>query len=276
MEFLLFPKKTYYLTQAYGPLSYSHQGRFALDVSAAGGGSRAVYAPFTGYVAQVYVNPSDAYTIWLVSDEKVLCADNRAYYVVMQIGHPSEIADFKVGDRFKQGQFLMNDGKTGMATGEHIDLEIAVYNNKEDIRVGFMQNSYGVYGLVNAVAPTKYLVLANDVKVLNDIYDGISYPMKRVKEVINHEYNIGIYKTLADLRVRTGPGVNYPQKKVRAMTLDGQKNATSTNPNAPAFYKTGTLFDALEIFIMDDEVWAKTYSGFVNIVYKDEVNSVRI
>ena len=276
MEFLLFPKKTYYLTQAYGPLSYSHQGRYAIDVSAAGGGSRAVYAPFTGYVAQVYVNPNDAYTIWLVSDEKVLCADNKAYYAVMQIGHPSEIASFKVGDRFKQGQFLMNDGTTGMATGEHIDLEIAVYDNKDDIKVGFYQNSYGVYGLVNAAPPTKYLVLENDAKVLNDVYDGISYPIKKESEVINIHYNTGVYKTLADMRVRTGPGINYPQKQVRAMSIDGQKHATSTNPLAPAFYKTGTVFDALEIFIMDDEVWAKTYSGFVNIIYKDEVNCEKI
>ncbi len=276
MEFLLFPKKTYYLTQGYGPISYSHQGRYALDVSAAGGGSRAVYAPFTGYVAQVYVNPLDAYTIWLVSDEKVLCADNKPHYVVMQIGHPSEIADFKVGDKFKQGQFLMNDGKTGQATGEHIDLEIAVYDRKEDIRVGFYQNSYGVYGLINAVAPTKYLVLANDTKVLNDVYDGITYAIKTESEVINLEYNTGVYRTLDNIRVRTGPGINYPQKRVECLTKDGQKNATSTNPLAPAFYRTGTLFDALEIFIMNDEVWARTYSGYVNIIYKNEVNCEKI
>ena len=276
MKFLLFPKRTYFLTQAYGPLSYSHQGRFAIDVSAAGGGSRAVYAPFDGYVGQVYVSPSEAYTIWLVSSEKVLCADNKPYYVVMQITHPVEIANFKVGDTFKQKDFLMNDGSTGFATGEHIDIEIALYDRKEDIKTGFYQTSYGTFGLVNAVAPTKYLVLSNDTKVLNDVYDGIKYPIKTESEVINIEYNTGVYRTLDNIRVRTGPGVNYPQKRVKALTADGKKNATSTNPDALAYYKKGTLFDAIETFIMDDEVWAKTYSGFVNIIYKNEVNCEKV
>ncbi len=276
MEFLLFPKKTYYLTQGYGPLSYSHQGRYALDVSAAMGGSRAVYAPFTGYVARVYAQGADAYTIWLVSRDKVLCADNRAYYAVMQITHPVEIKDYKEGDEFKQGDFLMNDGSTGMATGEHIDIEIALYDRKEDIKANFYLTTYKTYGLINAVPPTKYLVLTNDTKVLNDVYDNVSYYIKKEKDVINMDYNIGRYKTLDNIRVRTGPGVSFPQKRVKALTLDGQKNATSRNPEDLAFYKKDTIFDALEIFIMPDEVWARTYSGFVNIIYKNEVNCEKI
>ena len=154
--------------------------------------------------------------------------------------------------------------------------DLVSYDRKEDIKTGFYQTSYGTFGLVNAVAPTKYLVLSNDTKVLNDVYDGIKYAIKTESEVINIEYNTGVYRTLDNIRVRTGPGVNYPQKRVKALTADGKKNATSTNPDALAYYKKGTLFDAIEIFIMDDEVWAKTYSGFVNIIYKNEVNCEKV
>lgn len=273
MEFLLFPKNSYYLTQGYGANSYSHKGRKAIDVSAAGGGYKEIFAPFSGYVAKVFINQKDAYTIWLVSDEKVLCADNKLRYAVMQLTHPEGIANYKAGDRFRQGDYLFNDGSTGQATGAHVDIEVAVYEKEEDIKVGFVLSSYGTYTLTGAIDPVKVLVLKDDAIVLNDVYEGKEYYIKKEYEVEDIRYDVGTYKTLANMRVRTGPGTDFRQKKVKELTVDGKKNATSKNPDALAFYKKGTVFDALEIIVKEKEIWARGYSGYINIVYYDEVNS---
>ena len=54
MEYLKFPKKCYYLTQGFGYNSYSHQNRKAIDVSQRGG-YKEIYAPFSGYIANIYL-----------------------------------------------------------------------------------------------------------------------------------------------------------------------------------------------------------------------------
>lgn len=77
-------------------------------------------------------------------------------------------------------------------------------------------------------------------------------------------YSKGDYITLGNMNVRTGAGTNYSIKKVSQLTADGKKHATSTNPNANAIYKTGTVFTALQI-INQNGVWAKTPSGYVCI-----------
>ena len=79
-----------------------------------------------------------------------------------------------------------------------------------------------------------------------------------------NNYLTGNYKTLYNMNVRTGAGTNNPVKKVKDLTADGKRNATSTNPEANAVYKTGTIFTALQI-INNNGVWAKTPSGYVCI-----------
>lgn len=268
MEYFLFPKKSYYLTQGYGKGCLSHQNVIALDMSAAGGGYKEIYAPFTGYVAKVYTSPVYAYTIWLVSSEKVICADGKARYAVASFTHPSEISKYKVGQKFKQGDLLMNDGKTGQATGAHLHLEVAVYDKKEDI-IANWHTVKGDYCLVNEVNPCDYMVMADGCKVLNETFLGKKYHFKKQSEVKitdTSKYTTGNYQTIARVYVRTGAGTNYAAKKVSQLTADGQKNATSSDKNATALYKKGTVFTALEIIkVSDTEYWARGYSGYINI-----------
>lgn len=269
MEYFLFPKKSYYLTQGYGKGSFSHQNRIALDVSASGGGSKEIYAPFTGYVAKIYVDKRFAYSCWLVSSEKVICADGVLRYAIAMFTHPSEIASLRVGQTFKQGDHLMNDGDTGHATGKHLDLQIAVYDNKGDIKVDWHKVN-GDWSLIGDVNPCDYMVMANDCKVLKETYLNKAYHFKKQSEVVakeeTTEYTKGIYETLANVYVRTGAGTNFAPKKVKDMSADGKKHATSTNLNDDALYKKGTQFDALEIIkVSDNEYWAKGYSGYINI-----------
>lgn len=83
--------------------------------------------------------------------------------------------------------------------------------------------------------------------------------------LVGESYSKGNYKTLGNMNVRTGAGTNYAIKKVSQLTADGKKNATSTNANANAVYKTGTIFTALEIIKNDNGTWARTPSGYVCI-----------
>lgn len=78
-------------------------------------------------------------------------------------------------------------------------------------------------------------------------------------------YKTGDYVTLDIMRVRTGAGTNYRQKKVKELTVDGRRNATSTNGNALACYKKGTVFTALSITKKGNDYWAKTPSGYICI-----------
>ena len=75
---------------------------------------------------------------------------------------------------------------------------------------------------------------------------------------------VGNYKTLDVMRVRAGAGTNYRQKKVKELTADGKKNATSSNENAYACYKKGTIFTAMKITVnTDGSVWAQSPSGYI-------------
>lgn len=75
----------------------------------------------------------------------------------------------------------------------------------------------------------------------------------------------GNYVTLDIMKVRTGAGTNYRQKKVKELSADGRKHATSTNGNAYACYKKGTVFTALSITKKGNDYWAKTPSGYICI-----------
>lgn len=97
-----------------------------------------------------------------------------------------------------------------------------------------------------------------------NINNGLGWVKEADLTPIEPEYKTGNYKTLYNMNVRTGAGTNYSVKKVKDLTADGKKNATSTNPDANAVYKTGTVFTALQI-INQNGVWAKTPSGYVCI-----------
>ena len=261
MEYLLFPKKTYYLTQGYGINSFSHQYRKALDVSSRGGNTN-IYAPFTGYVAKIFIKNNCASTIWLVSSNKILCADGNMHYVVAMFTHPNDISKYKVNDKFKQNQLILHDGTTGNVKA-HLDFEIAIYSDKKLIRANWHKTKNG-YALDNAVNPCSYMLLDDKTNVINEYYkvQNKYYHFKSISDITK---NIK-YKTLYNMYIRKNAGINSDILLVKNLSKDGQKNATSKNKNSKALYKKGTIFTVKNfVKLSDNSLWARSPSGYICI-----------
>ena len=82
---------------------------------------------------------------------------------------------------------------------------------------------------------------------------------------IKLDIKTGLYKTLANMYVRTGAGTNNRIKKVKELTIDGKNNALYKDENSLAIYKKGTKFTAKEIIELNGEIWAKSPSGYICI-----------
>ena len=160
-------------------------------------------------------------------------ADKGAGYYV-EVRHPNGTVSrylhmkkgsikVKVGKTIKKGDVIGYMGNSGNSRGAHLHFGINVNNQVVD--------------------PYPYL--------LDDSL------------FINTEYTKGLYECNYNMYVRSGAGTNYAPKKVKDLTEDGKKHATSTNPEADALYKKGTRFDVLEIQVNGNEIWGKGYSGWI-------------
>ena len=130
----------------------------------------------------------------------------------------------KVGNKVKKGAVLGYMGNTGYSFGGHLHFEV---RTPTDVRID----------------PTPYL--NKDLPSQDEFQKGYDYV------------------TLNDMYVRWGAGTNYGIKLVKNLTADGKKNATSTNPNAYAIYKKGTIYTALDVIRNENGIWARTPSGYV-------------
>ena len=130
----------------------------------------------------------------------------------------------KNGDNVKKGQVLGYMGNTGYSFGGHLHFEV---RTPSDVRID----------------PTPYL--DKDLPSNDEFVKGYDYV------------------TLNDMYVRWGAGTKYGIKLVKNLTPDGKKNATSTNPNAYAVYKKGTIYTALDVIRNENGIWARTPSGYV-------------
>ena len=195
--------KYYNLTQGYENSS-SHKGTYALDTAGKDGGQDAIYAPFTCKVTKIYKKKGKAYTVWLTSTNKVLCANGKEEYLTLMITHPEDIDKLHVGQIFKQGDIVCHEGATGNATGNHAHLELGIG------KCGWHKNEDGIYTIDNPVKLEDYLMLPNDTVVLNDTYKGKKYAFKKENEISNHitpTYTIKYVTT--NLNERNGAGTQY-------------------------------------------------------------------
>ena len=200
MEKAYFPMQYYNLSQGYIDSS-SHQGTYALDFSGKDTGKDPIYAPFSCTVTKLFVKSGSAYTVWLTSDQELMCAGGQKEVLTLMITHPEEIANLTLNQHFNQGDIVAYEGQTGNATGNHAHLELGIG------KCSWHQNEFGIYTIDNAVKLEDYLMLKSDTIVLNTSYKNNDYVLKFEQETPELGY---IIKYLTnDLNERIGPGVTY-------------------------------------------------------------------
>lgn len=81
-------------------------------------------------------------------------------------------------------------------------------------------------------------------------------------------YAVGkVYATQVELKVRTGPGTNYPAKKHGQLSTDGQKH----DADKDGALDPGTKVTCKEESRNGEEIWIKTPSGWLAAYYKGNV-----
>lgn len=171
-----FPMDILNITQGYGSSSSTHKLSYALDFNGDSTKIEKVYAPFDCKITKLY-QPKDtvrhANTVWLTSTKKVLCPNGYYGYLTISLTHPKEISKMKMGKRYKQGEVLCTEGKTGRATGYHIHLEVA-----RGKMAGWSlkrKGNYNEYVILNGVKPEEYLFLREKCLVKQTVYKGKKY-----------------------------------------------------------------------------------------------------
>lgn len=77
-------------------------------------------------------------------------------------------------------------------------------------------------------------------------------------------YSVGKTYTLKTaMKVRTGAGTGYAQKKISQLTNSGKKAATSTKSTASAVFKAGTRVTVQQVKTVGTAVWVKVPSGWI-------------
>lgn len=215
--------------------NFSHKKIPALDLV---GKDKTIYSPCNGKVRVATNNNSKkGYGTYLSLQD----TENKNIRIIL--GHLKyNSLKVKAGDKIKIGQALAIEGSTGNSTGSHCHMEIRNSNG-----IGY-KSMCAYTGLPNKVG--KY-------NIKDYLQDVVSYTK-------------GNYKTLYKMKVRTGAGINYANKKVKDLTKDGKKNATTKTLNATAIYKKGTVFTVQQIITNSDgSVWAKSPSGYICLADKN-------
>lgn len=77
-------------------------------------------------------------------------------------------------------------------------------------------------------------------------------------------YKVGKTYTLRTaMKVRTGSGTGYAQKRVNQLTAGGKRAATSTKGSAGAVFKAGTRVTVQQVRTVGSAVWIKVPSGWI-------------
>ena len=171
-----FPMNILNISQGYGNSSSTHKLSYAFDFNGDSSKKENVYAPFDCKITKLYQPKNtkrNANTVWLTSTRKVLCPNGYYGFLTISITHPEEISRMKLGKRYRQGEILCTEGKTGQATGNHIHLEVA--RGKTAGWTLKRQGNYSEYVILNKVKPEEYLFLPERCIIKKAEYKGKKY-----------------------------------------------------------------------------------------------------
>ena len=227
----------------YADGNFSHKGTRAVDVRGIEPGVKyPYYAPFD--CKAVFVDKSYGETVWQ-SLEKVRFTDGNIDYCTFLTVH-DDTHNFGVGYVAKQGEQIGNMGVAGYATGVHCHIEFAKGKQR------LAKNSYGVWGLTNAVEIEDACFMDN-----TNIIVGVAN-WKYLKDVkVEEEYfvpNVD-YKLLYNINIRKEPRIGDNIPKVKDIDPFTRTLLTSKNSNDNAIMKAGTEITPAKIVKSDNRIW---------------------
>lgn len=122
----LFPMEHLRITQGrYN--NFSHKGYNAYDLAGKDGGIDLMYAPFDLKVEWVDNGKHKTGAVFS-NATPIIMANGRKQQprtVMMMLWHANTIRNLKVGSIIKQGQEFYSEGTAGMATGNHVHIELS-------------------------------------------------------------------------------------------------------------------------------------------------------
>ena len=154
--------------------------------------------------------------------------------------------------------------------------ETTTDNKKEN------STTYTTYKVVRgdclSTIATKYGVNWKDIAKLNNIsspyiiYTGQKLKIPTSKSTTSKaRYKVGTnYTTQVILKVRSGAGTNYSQKKYNQLTTNAKANAYNSGVNAGCL-KKGTVVTCQEIKTVGNDIWIRIPSGWIAGYYNRQV-----
>jgi hypothetical protein len=204
----LFPLENLRITQGVDNV-YSHDNTFAIDLNTRGVWDIA-YAPFDCKIMYKSVRFN---SVVFQSLKPVLCADGTQSIVVLGLLHDNNISDVKLGQEFKQGDKIYDEGGAGVdgtvKYAHHIHLTVG----KTPIKQGenpFFKNEKNDLEMKGEVHPADILFI-NDTNVIN----GLNYNWKIFVPPIDIGLKIGDKVWIKKTAIRYATGQLIPPEYKR-------------------------------------------------------------
>lgn len=146
IEDILFPMEVCNITQ--GDNVGTHKGTYAVDLAGKDTGRDTAYFPFSAKSVALDSYANGNAVIW-ESLNKVRFADGTIDYACIMVIHDNDATGYAVGSSYKQGQQMAVEGTAGIATGNHLHIEIKKGKFERGNFGMYQQNVYGVYHMKN-------------------------------------------------------------------------------------------------------------------------------
>ena len=185
VEYVIFPQKVINITQRANS-NFSHKGLEAWDIADLNSEVQPIYAPCT--VIVLAKPKSNANTVLFGScdfkgnPKKVILENGERKILTFNITHDNDISDVKIGQIFKTGEKIGDEGVAGQATGNHSHIEVAEGWQYEKIT-----DQYGNYRTKNIIPIG---AIFHQLKGWNTIKRANGYTFKEVERRFFYDYKL--------------------------------------------------------------------------------------
>lgn len=270
-NYLIYPTATMNITQGYGD-GYSHApyssgvpSSYPWDEACSGSGKDWFLCPCDEMkIVRIYgVGTSGTNTIFLESTSKVVFADGTENYCSLLIMHPddSDLKRLKVGQIFKRGEKICQEGTDGFATGNHFHISAGKGKFKDPTWIQNSKEQWDINTTGGRYKPETLFFI--DKSVTTNIKNTQGLKFRNLPEV--KVYPKGDYRVTdaSLLHVRSGPGINYSKRTYSELTRNARSQVYELARYKADGYVMGVEFTVSQV----ENNWGKTPSGWVCLDY---------